>query len=1181
VDLRSGSDASRGLEDLVNAIRGTPSGPDTPIEPREDVSPYRGLRVFEEEHARFFFGRAGDVQRLLERLRHGRFIAVLGVSGSGKSSLTRAGLVPALRAGGLPGSEGWRICVIRPGAHPLEALASAAVALGDARGMGSALADLARGDRGLHLAVQFALADHPQDERAVVVVDQLEEAFTLCDEARERRRAFDNLVYAASRPGGRCVVIVTMRADFYPRLAEHRELAQLVESAQELVGGLSDDELRQAIEGPAHRVGLELQNGLPEAILEDAGRDPGALPLLEHALLETWRRRHAGMLTLEGYIASGGVQGALAERAEEVYGKLTDRQEVARRLLLRLTRPGVGVEDTRRRAPLGELLDAGAERPAIEEVISRFTDARLLTSGRDEAGRSWVEVAHEALIRGWPRLQGWIDDSRRALVIQRRLTEAAEDWERVGRDEGVLFRGARLTEARESPARSDLGVTHLEREFLDASLERERRERGARRRRVAIAFASLALALVAIGAVAVVALERSREAVGQRNIAISRGLALQSANTLGNDPALAITLALRALDKSPTDQAAAALRQATLTYRELAVLRADSKTAHTAAFSRHGSHAVSGGTDGIVRVWDVGTRRVTARLAAGHSSVRAARFSPDGQRLVLGFEDGALAVTDTSLGALRVVLHVRDHAILSVAFSGDGTTLAAAASDGTVRVLAADGRGPARILRGHEDEVVGIDLSPDGDRAVSASKDGSVRLWDAKNGQAVRVLHTGETPETAVRFSPNGKQIVGVGFDGWVRLWDASSGAPVRRLSGEGRELLAAAFSPDGHRVAAAGQDGVIRVWSVAGGPPVAVLRGQRSSVLDIGFGPASDRLISAGDDGTVRIWDAGRVQTWSAPITGIDFNPDGRLIAGGGGDDGTVRVWDAATGRLRARLLGPEGYTAARFSLNDDRVVIASDQPNVRIWPVSADAAQVVVKLPAGRWLNAARFDSSGDRIVYADDGRNRSSRVVVRNLRSGREVALGGVPKDQVWDAQFSPDGEHVAAVFESGAVMVWRVDRPAKSERELRGHGGHLNALAYSRDGQIATAGADGTVRVWSPGGPEVVLQGHDESVTTVVFTPNGRRVLSSSQDGTVRLWDGGGGEALAVLETSEGAVYDVALSRDGKIATLGKDGVVRVFRCDVCGSLAQVRALARSRVARPLTPAERQRFLAATR
>ena len=304
-----------------------------------------------------------------------------------------------------------------------------------------------------------------------------------------------------------------------------------------------------------------------------------------------------------------------------------------------------------------------------------------------------------------------------------------------------------------------------------------------------------------------------------------------------------------------------------------------------------------------------------------------------------------------------------------------------------------------------------------------------------------------------------------------------------------------------------------------------------------------------------------------------IDFNRDGRLIASAS-EDGTVRVRDTATGRPRASLDGPGGYTAVKFSPAGDSLAVLSDGVSrVREWPLSEDDADVVVQRPKGSGMNGVRYDPSGERIVYVDA----KGRVAVRNLKSGDEATLGGSPK-VIYSAVFSPDGEHVAASAERGDVLIWRRGRWSKPERVFRAHRGDVNTLAYAPDGRIVTGGTDRTVRIWGPrGGAPLVLRGHEDEITTAVVSDDGTRVLTSSQDGTARIWDAHSGAELAVLQSGQGEIYDAAMSRDGKIATLGKGEVVRVFTCDVCGSIDRVRALALSRAPRSLTARERRQFL----
>ena len=1104
------------------------------------VCPFKGLASFEAADAPYFFGRERLVAELVARLVGAPLLGVVGPSGSGKSSVVRAGLLPALASGVLPSSEAWPQAVIRPGEHPLAEL-------------------------------QRALAGLGAERRVVLAVDQFEETFTVCRSEAERTRFISELAHVSQRRDG-SVVVLAIRADFYGRCAEYPDLSRVLAANHVLVGSMRHVELRRAVVGPAQRVGLHVEPDLVEALVDDVEDEPGALPLLSTALLELWQRRDGRRLRLASYEDTGGVLGAVARLAEDAFGRLdAEQQTLARRVMLRLAEvePEGGVE--RRRLPLAEV-GAGDAGDDAAHVIDLLADARLLTVSEGS-----VEFAHEALLREWPRLRGWIDDGRDDMRVHRAIAAATNEWLRVERDDEALYRGARLTEARDWAARADPGPTPAEREFLAASADCEHRERRTRRRHLALAFGALALGLVAIGAFALVAVDGRGDAERQRNIAVSRQLALESGRALSVDPELATRLALTADATAPTEQAAAALREAALGFRQLAALRADPLDANTAAYGPDGDRIVTGGAEGIARVWDVATRREAARLDAGHGPVMAARYAPDGGQIALGFADGAVAVTDPSLAAPRELLPRDGPEVNAIAFSGDGRWVAAARDDGTVRLLPTDDGKPADTIRTDDGAVLGVDVDADGGRVVTAGNNGTIRLWQAADGWAGRVLHSGE-PASDVAFSPDGSRVLGVGDDGWARLWSSASGAEERRVGGEGRALDAAAFSADGTRFAAGGRDGVTRVWSTAGGPPVAELRGQGASVLDVGFGATGDRVVSAGDDGTARIWDAGRGLAWVVPSTAlnIDFSRDGRLVAGAS-FDGAVRVWDTAAGRLRASLDGPGGYTTGEFSPAADDVLIGSDgRHGAAIWSPPSDSVTPVAEIPKGRGMNVARFDGTGDRIVYVDT----KGEITVRDLVEDRAVKFGGGPAD-VWDAQLSPDGAHLAAVPEQGDVLIWRLDRPAQPERRLEGHRGKVLALAYSRDGRIVTAGGDRTVRVWDPrGGAELVLRGHQDEVSSALFSRDGALVLSSSQDGTLRLWDARTGAQLAVLRSDEDELYDVALSADGKIATLGKGEVVRVFPCEVCVSLEQVRALARSRGARALTTEERDRFLAGT-
>src|SRR5271166_5533676 len=462
VEFSNSLDDPAAFHRLVSGIRGLEPGAGPGQAIYEGQSPYRGLRVFDVDDAPFFFGREALVQWLLNELRPAtegkpvnRFLGIVGASGGGKSSVARAGLVAALKHDAIPGSARWPVAIFRPGLDPLESLAvaiSRTVNTGQgAPALAELIAEFEKNEKTLHLVSRQSLPENAPDMQLGVVVDQFEEVFTLCRKQELCEALVRNLLYAAKVAQGQTLVILTMRADFYGKCAANAELAAAFSDHHVLVGPMTDDELRRAIERPTQLVGCELEAGLVDLLVQEVRRQPGALPLLQHALLELWNKREGRRLTVKAYQEIGKLEGALQRRADATLKAFSpDEQELCRRTFLRLTQPGEGTEDTKRRASMQELLSLSGKLRDEEDIIQKLADASLLTTEGDLTHKdAFVEVAHEALIRGWPRLRQWLDEDRAGLRLHHRISEVAQDWKNSGRDPAYLYTGARIAVAEE------------------------------------------------------------------------------------------------------------------------------------------------------------------------------------------------------------------------------------------------------------------------------------------------------------------------------------------------------------------------------------------------------------------------------------------------------------------------------------------------------------------------------------------------------------------------------------------------------------------------------------------------------------------------------------------------------------------------------------------------------------
>ncbi|HEY2508205.1 MAG TPA: helix-turn-helix domain-containing protein [Streptosporangiaceae bacterium] len=1135
--------------------------------------PYRGLARYEAEDARWFFGREDIADQLAalatsdgsgEPGAAARLpLMLVGPSGSGKSSLLRAGLIPRLADDAV---------VVEPGADPVTGL-------------------------------QAALGDQP-----VLIVDQFEAVFTRChDEAKQDAFVAEICAQASHR-----VVVLALRADYYQQALRYPLLATALQSRQVVLGPMTAEQIGRAVTEPARLARLDVEDGLVRLLLRDlagadraggedtAAQQPVALPLLSHAMLSTYQHSHGSVLTIADYVASGGIRDALIQTAESVYRGLdAAEQQLARRLFLHLVH--VVADDTPRARAVESLSELRGWGGALaEQVLGRFVDERLITVDADTA-----QITHDALLTAWPRLRSWIDTGMADLRTRRRILEGARAWQESGRESAALWRGSQLVIARDWAADEDnrASLSPVASDFVAAAVAEEQarlrteRNRTRRLRRMVAALTVLVLAVVGLAGYA---FEQRHTAAVASDDANSREIALEAGQVRGQNAPLAAQLSVAAYGLARTPQAMASLLDSTGSPSAARLIDSPGVVESVSLDSDHKLLAVVT-ADGTLRLWDVARPSHpvpvgSPLLADAASPLYAVAFSPDGTTLAAAGAGRTVSLWNVADPARPVrlghPLRGARNTIYSVAFSPDGKLLAAGSADKTVRLW--DVADPAHAtalgqpLAGPAGFVQSVAFSPDGKLLAAGSTDKTVRLWDvadpARPVAVGRPLTGPAAMVTSLTFSPDGGLLAAGSQDDKVWLWRIAAGrtaTPDGSLTGATNWVNAVAFSPDGGRLAAGTADASVLVWNVRTMALAATLP-QAQPVTSLAF-DGQGRLAAGSADGTVSVW------TLPTPVlvtgklaTSVAYSPDGRQLAVGGYG---VQTWNAAKRSLIASQPAPAGsyVNGLAYAPRGGMLAAAYSDQSVQLWRTS-DGLQPLgmpFKVTASGNAESVAFSPDGSLLATAgDDGTVRLFSLA--DPAHPRQLASVHDSGTYVYSVAFAPDGKVLAATSTDDLTRLWNVADPARPRmigRPLAGPASYAITAAFSPDGSLlAVSSADKSVWLWNvrdPAHPVRVgapLTGPTSYVWGLAFSPSGKTLAAGVTDGTVWLWnlaDPASPALVATLTGPAGHVYSVAFSPSGRVlAAASDDGTVHLWDT----SATQARAAVCSDAGQPLTRKE---------